>query len=265
MNASPTTTKPPKHRSPSYPAYDLEATLKRAHQLSKIAGNHPAPISAAIAEWGYTAKSSNGLLTIAALKKFGLAKDEGKGNSRQLCLTPLGKELVFYDADRSSEDWKQRARQAALTPSIHKNLWTKYKGDLPTDAVIKPYLVLDLNFSKGSADEVLRELRSTLAFAQISSAEDGASVSGNEADEDESELVAPAAIPTEEGETKVPEKTETPPANLTKPQAARTVQVPYSPTGWALLQAPFPMTEAAWKQMIAVLEAMKPGLVSDQG
>jgi hypothetical protein len=42
----------------------------------------------------------------------------------------------------------------------------------------------------------------------------------------------------------------------------RTIQVPYSPTEWALVQASFPMTETEWQQMIAVLEAMKLGLVA---
>jgi hypothetical protein len=34
---------------------------------------------------------------------------------------------------------------------------------------------------------------------------------------------------------------------------------------WATLQAAFPLTEEAWEQMLAVLKAMKPGLVSERG
>lgn len=42
----------------------------------------------------------------------------------------------------------------------------------------------------------------------------------------------------------------------------RTVQVTYSPSEWALLQAAFPMSEDDWDAMIAVLNAMKRGLVA---
>ena len=56
---------------------------------------------------------------------------------------------------------------------------------------------------------------------------------------------------------------ETPPADQTPktPRTERTVHVTYSPTEWALLQARFPMTEEDWDAMIAVLGAMKRGLV----
>lgn len=42
----------------------------------------------------------------------------------------------------------------------------------------------------------------------------------------------------------------------------KTVQVPYSNGGWAVLEAAFPLQEAEWSTMIAMLEAMKPGLVA---
>lgn len=42
-----------------------------------------------------------------------------------------------------------------------------------------------------------------------------------------------------------------------------TVQLPISPREWAKLEASFPMTESKWKQMLAVLTAMKPALVAD--
>jgi len=32
---------------------------------------------------------------------------------------------------------------------------------------------------------------------------------------------------------------------------------------WVTLSGPFPINQAAWDQMIAVLQAMKPGLVTD--
>jgi hypothetical protein len=260
--------KAPKHRSPSYPAIDLPKALERTKQLAAVAGRHAAPISAALGEWGYSPKSSAGLLTIAAVKKFGLVADEGKQPARQLRLTQLGQELVFYDSDRESDVWVQRAQEAALKPSIHRELWDKYQGHLPGDSVIRPYLVLQRGFSDSAAREVLRILRSTVRFAKMSPGDSVGNVSVDEPDTDQNtdqdEVMTPAAIGDPPATPKPVEPQDPPAIPAAKPQKQpqRTVQVPYSPGEWALVQAAFPMTDAAWKQMIAVLEAMKPGLVA---
>jgi hypothetical protein len=43
--------------------------------------------------------------------------------------------------------------------------------------------------------------------------------------------------------------------------AVREIPIPIQGTAWAVLKAAFPLSEDAWTQMIAVLNAMKPGLV----
>lgn len=42
----------------------------------------------------------------------------------------------------------------------------------------------------------------------------------------------------------------------------KAVQIPYSNGRWAVLEAAFPLQEAEWSALIAMLEAMKPGLVA---
>jgi hypothetical protein len=88
-------------------------------------------------------------------------------------------------------------------------------------------------------------------------------VSEDESDANENGIVTPATIAEPEASGFAQQQT---PREVAKPvkQLERTVQVPYSPGEWALVQAAFPLSEAAWTQMIAVLEAMKPGLVSDE-
>jgi hypothetical protein len=262
-----------KHRSPSYPAIGLEAALRRAQDLEKIAGRHSAPISAALEAWGFSAKSSNGSLTLAALKKFSLADDSGKLQTRTVSLTRLGQELVFYSSERESEEWKHRARQAALKPAIYEHLWAKYRGDLPSDSVVLPYLVFELNFSESAATEVLRQFRQTIVFAGLGQPDASATVSGNEAEdrmqEEGSELVAPAELELSPVVGRSSASLELQTGHIGPPTPAldvqmpmkRTIQLPYSRSGWALLQAEFPMSSAAWDQMLAVLQAMKPSLV----
>ena len=44
-------------------------------------------------------------------------------------------------------------------------------------------------------------------------------------------------------------------------EAGRIVILPIAVGEWARLQAPFPLTPEQWKQMMAVLNAMKLGLI----
>lgn len=47
------------------------------------------------------------------------------------------------------------------------------------------------------------------------------------------------------------------------PTPAQVIALPLAANEWASLRAPFPLSERKWKQMLAVLEAMKPALVQD--
>jgi hypothetical protein len=272
MNDSDSISKVPKHRSPSYPAYDLETVLARAKDLHKLAGNHPANVSTVISAWNYSAKSSKGLLMLAAIKRFGLADDRGRGDSRVLALTQLGRELVHYDTDRTSEHWKQRAQVAALNPTIHRELWRRYSGQLPTDSVLRDHMVLERGFSRSAANEVIAEFRRTLAFAGISTAGDAnieLPPEGEEAKEQDQNVTPPttpqappisqppaphawppAAPPPPDPGTEQPEKSSAP----------LPVNVNLSDSGWATLQVSGRLTKAQWDQLMAVLNAMKPGL-----
>jgi hypothetical protein len=253
MEASAAAHKPPKHRSPSYPAIDLEVALQRAQQLWSVAGRHSAPVSAVLAAWNYSAKSSGGMLALAALKKFGLIEDEGRKDSRQIRLSTLGQELLYYGSDRSAPEWTERARRAALMPTAHDELWTKYDGELPDDRVIVPYLVFEKKFSEGAASELLTEFRRTLEFAGVAPQDDTLSRDADDKLENAEPVLTPPTLDQ-------PPKLHQDPLADRKKRESRTIQVPYSPTEWAMVQAPFPLSESQWEQMIAVLNAMKPGL-----
>jgi hypothetical protein len=272
MNETASDHKAPKHRSPSYPAYDLEASLTRTKQLSDLAGTHPANIATVVSHWGYSAKSSKGLLMVAALKKFALAEDAGKGDARTIFLTVLGRELAYYDSERSNEEWRTRARTAAMTPSIHRELWSRYDGRLPTDSVMKDYLVLTRGFNESAAVELLSEFRKTLAFAGIGTSDGPGIVApdqGNTSEEQEPRMPvtaspqAPTTTPPSPAWPPAPADPAAPERQARKePAAPLPVNVNLSGGGWAVLQVSERLTDTQWKQMIAALEAQKPGLLS---
>jgi len=261
-----TAPKRPKHRSPSFPSINLEKALERAQRLWDIAGKHPAPLESAMKSWGYAPRSSGGLQTIGAMKQYGLLEDKGSRAARQLILTKAAQELLVYGTDKDSTEWRERARDAALRPKIHRLLWDKYEGSLPDDSIMLPFLKLDLGFSDDAASGMLKGLRATLAFAKV--AEGGDTVSEDEQDTDEFgdgngsgsakdfDLMTSVFAPTAPNPEAPSGTSEAP-----KAQKQRAVQVTYSPTAWALVQAPFPLSETDWEAMMRVLEGMKPGLV----
>jgi hypothetical protein len=260
-----TTTTPPetkqKHRSPSYPAIDLKTAVGRAAEIQKMAGNHPAPYGAVIKAWGYGPKSSNGILTVAALKKYALATDTGRAEARKIQLTRLGSEILFFN--EGSDEWLQRARTAALTPKIYRTLWQSYGPDLPADTVMLYDLTFEKRFGEAAARDVIRLFRATVAYVNLAEADgmldvDDADEESGEDTEQEQILTPPSSLtPSPQVQTHSPE----PGQSGSVKRATSTVQLTYAPTEWALLQAKFPMSEQDWDAMIAVLEAMKRGLV----
>lgn len=254
------TEKPRLSRSPNYPAISLSKAVERAGQLHAKAGKHPVPLTSAVQAWGYGPKSSGGPQTAAALKQYGLLSDSGSGAARRVALTPLGRELIVYGGDKESPRWKERIQKAALAPTIHQELWKKYAGEMPDDSMILPDLILEKGFGNEAAQEVLDRFRENLKFADVTAA--SGTVSGNGEDNGdeqeeaaEDQLVPPATLETPSDATAEPQ-----PGREQREQ--RTIQVTYSPTEWALVQAKFPLSEADWDSMIAVLQAMKRGLVS---
>jgi hypothetical protein len=268
------TPKPPTYRSPSYPAYDLQVALERAVKLNELAGAHDVNVSTAVIHWGYTVKSSKGAQVLAATKKFGLTDDKGKGDARVIGLTPLGRELVYYTAsNQGSEAWLERAQIAALAPTLHRELWDRYSGQLPTDGVLKDYLVLTRHFNAESADEAIGVFRRSLAFAGVT-AVTGATIAeppNGEPREEGTEPMTPVAAPTVQpsppAASSVPVSASPPtPSNSATPVAPTdpapvTVNILLPENGWASISTSGRLSEAQWSQFMDVLKAMKPGFL----
>jgi hypothetical protein len=235
----------PKHRSPSYPAIDLQTALDRAQALWNHAQRHYVPTADAMAVWGYSPKSSGGLQTIGALKRFGLIEDQGKANRRQIRVSDLGRSIV---TDEPSSPYRRtRIQEAALMPPIHREIWDEWDGQLPPDSAIRYYLVNDRAFGDGAARELIDQLRRTLAFAGLAEGYDTLSPDYREPDETGPTVTSATAVP---------------PARVSPGLQPAGVQLPLGPGEWATLHGAFPISESQWRQMLAVLEAMKPGLVA---
>jgi hypothetical protein len=243
-------------RSPGYPAIDLKTALDRARALHKFEGKNRAPVGTILEHWGHKPTSGAGMVTVAAMKKFGLLETEGSGPSRKGRLTEEALRILLDEREPSSER-DALVRSAALKPAIYSEIWAKYSSGMPSDANLKHELVWERGFTPGGAAEFLGPFHRTVAFAGLTdgdgASDDGSSQQAEDADNE---------IRSDEGQTDVLGGGIGPTLPRRDP-ASREVQLPVALDEWATLRAIFPLTEAKWAQMLAVLQAMKPALVLD--
>jgi hypothetical protein len=239
-----------KARSPSYPGIGLEAAIERARTLYAVEKRNAVPVETAMTDWGYSPKASSGLVVLAALKKFGLLIDEGSGTARKARLSDLALDIVL-DEREDSPDRQRLIQDAALRPTIHSELWQKYGGNLPSDSALRYELRKERNFTDTAVAEFIPQFRATLAFAGLTG--DGAqnrSVGVPEDRHSPSTTLAAGAVGS----------------GVMRMQAsiAREMHLPIAPDEYATIRAVFPLTEMKWNQMLTVLTAMKPALVTPE-
>ncbi|ALN62286.1 hypothetical protein GLA29479_1403 [Lysobacter antibioticus] len=159
-----------KQRSPSYPAITLQEAIERAKAFYKKEGKHETLVFTAMSHWGYSSKSSGGLVTVAALKAYGLMGDKGSGSERKVFLTPFGLKIIM-DERIVSPDRDAAIKQAAMTPKILAELWNKYGSDLPSHDTLRHFLRVDKEYSDSAVKEVIKVYLANLDYAKLNSSD----------------------------------------------------------------------------------------------
>lgn len=251
----------PKGRSPSYPAIDLETAIERARQLWDEERQHATPIETAVRHWGYKSISGPALTTISALKKFGLTEDEGKGSARRTRLTDLAVDVLHNPDERTRRD---AIRRAALNPAIHRELWERYSSTLPSEGNLRWELTREMGFTETGADEFIPEYRATIAFAGLDDEGEG----GEETPKREAKNGDTRTRKDEQQDETKQRRTDapgspTPDRQRTRPvsETSATYTIPITDGRSIVVEGEFPVTEKDWGLFMAVLTAMKPGLV----
>ncbi|HTW20332.1 MAG TPA: hypothetical protein VME70_08990 [Mycobacteriales bacterium] len=249
MSAEETRHRAPKGRSPSYPGIPLYTAIERARTIYAREGKNPAPISAITRHWGYkTPTTGPASVTYAALKKFGLIEDTGNGAHRVATLTTLALDIILNNPGRPDA-----VQEAALAPPIHAEMWEKYGAELPSDDTLRWELVGQRNFTESGFREFIRVYRETIAWAQLTSKQ-RLSAKDQEPTDADTSTESNATLAAEDRGQLQDRRGGVSGATLTIP-------VPIVGGAPVIVEGQFPITEAAWDQFIAVLNAMKPGLV----
>jgi hypothetical protein len=148
-------------RSPSFPFISLTEALHRARELYDEEHRNLVRPNVAASHWGYSARSSGGMQTIAALRAYGLLEDV-RGDLR---LTDRAQHILIREPGTPGRS--DLLRQAALSPPVFAKLWERYGAELPSDKSLRSYLVLELKFNENAVEDLLRSYRETLAFAEL--------------------------------------------------------------------------------------------------
>jgi hypothetical protein len=247
-------------RSPAYPGIDLETAVQRAGQLYDRERLYASPVETVAQHWGYKSLNGPASVAISALKKFGLVVDEGSGSDRKVRVTDLAIEIL---QNPSGEARKAAKKEAALSPTIHRELWEQYGPVLPSDASLRWELTRGRGFTDTGADEFIPEYRATMQFAELAEAELSEALAhtptAEESPSQQEEYERPASVTSL---SEVP--TRDADAGRTRDRASTTYTIPLPKNaGVVELSAKFPLTESEWKYFMTLLEALKPGLVDD--
>jgi hypothetical protein len=160
----PTDYKGKKERSPSFPFISLQKAVERAEALNTAHRKEAARLSAVGQTWGYAAKSSGLLQTVAALKQFGLLEDLGSGEDRKVILTDLARRILLDTRPGARE---QAVREAARRPRLIAEYLGRWVPERPSDSHCLSELHLDRGFTEDAARLFLRIFDETVTFANL--------------------------------------------------------------------------------------------------
>lgn len=161
-------TKPKKERSPSFPFISLRKAVERATALYEGHRRESARLSAIAPTWGYSAKSSGALQTVAALKQFNLIEDSGSGEERKVSLSKLAHTIIADSRPGARDD---AIKQAARNPALIAEYIPRWVPHRPSDAHCISELHLDRGFTEEAAKTFIRVFDDTVSFADLSNDE----------------------------------------------------------------------------------------------
>ncbi len=225
------------NRSPNYPRVNLRAAIGLVRKIYTQHEKSEFTLQEAATAVGNKYGSGGFQKNIAALRQFGLV--QGRGNSVHVTL----RGIKLARGDQEGTDYSAVLQQAALAPSLFREL--RALGPKSVGALTAK-LVTEMNFSEAGAKAVVACFQQTMDFAKVAE--------------------TPESTETETAEQSHDEEVESqPPQTATAEiQGERTkMSLPLPDGGVALLNLPPAMTIQSWNYFIAVVGALKTGLVQD--
>jgi len=229
----------------------LEEAIERLKAIYEKQRQYPATREILTKLMGYGGLNGASATIVSALSKYGLI--EGHGDN--LRVSDMGQDLVLHRV--GDPEYMAAVQAAAFMPAFFREMRDRYPHGLPSEHSLRADLI-KRGFNPKAIDSAVRAYRDTIAFVD-------AVAEWSEAD---SQATSPSEVAmqtqaqaTDFFDPKFARKAPPAPSESQLTSAhLRSIQLPYSHTEWATLQAAFPLDEAAWDRMMVVLDAMKPVL-----
>ena len=231
-------------RSPRYPGIDLQEAVEKVARIFEAEHDSPMSGEVAVGHLGYGSLNGASLMMLSALRKYGLL--EGRAEQTRVSKDAI---TIIADAEVSDQTERQEAlRRALVTNSIFAKLYSRF-GPTASEPNIKSYL-LKSGFKPDAAMTAARSYLDSVAFVQ-QEADDYTPVEDWTSEDEEQAVPSPSPAQPSRQATQPP------------PQGMQDVQIPLPGVPWPSLRAQVPMSAETWKQMMSMLDAMKPALVDD--
>ena len=181
-------------RSPNYPALSLPEALKRVRLIYQAQHTHAAPREVVVKSMGYNGINGASATAISALHKYGLLDHQGD----EVRISELA---MRYLHPQDDVERAQALREAAGSPSLFRELAEKFPGRLPSEEVLRNYLIRN-GFNPAAASSVILSYRDTIELVER---EGGAYDSAQSAETGEPQMhpqpaaTAPPAPPVVQG------------------------------------------------------------------
>jgi hypothetical protein len=147
-------------RSPSYPGFGLGTALEMARKIYEKEKRAPVPPHVAAEDLGYAGLSGPSRRALTTLKLYGLfAEDSGK-----LRITEQGVRILEAPDDHSDRD--RLLREAAIRPTIFREIIAKYGDSIPGDSALRYALITEWGFLDFAANVVVKAFRETASLAK---------------------------------------------------------------------------------------------------
>lgn len=260
-SSDPAAPKVPRKRSPNFPGISLPKAIERARKVYGEIQMHPVPATKILVDyWGYKSPDTGpATVTYAALKRYGLLEDKGQGKERVANLTELSKQILHPHSPNRDDAIKK----AALTPGIFSEWWDKYHADLPPEDVLDWEYVAQGPFAEDGFAVFLRTYRETIAFAKLAPSDsvdrEAPPDPEREPEDDDPDDPTDVHDPQEQEQKRPPQRRQ----HERRPGVV-TISLPL-PTFPAdepvVIEFPGKLPAADWKYFLALVTAMKDGVV----
>jgi hypothetical protein len=165
------------HRSPAYPMLNLEEAIEKSRMIYNEDKRSFTSRAVIVKHLGYKDENSGiGNRELAALRQYGLLEER----LGQFGISERAYAVLFLS--ENSEERRTQVSQAALAPTVFREIWTKYGADA-SDETLKDYLIHHKKFNPTSVVDVVKNYKATISFAKPT----GVTYTGEEESEQEHE------------------------------------------------------------------------------